>query len=111
MKFYFLILAIFAAFILGVAALQRLTPAARNLARMETMAQAFIKQHARDPSSLQYHGHELIQSSGSHFYLLDFTATNGLGGPTRERWTFEFDPATQSLVSVKPENAPLIKLR
>lgn len=61
------------------AAAQRATDPGRTLSDDEMIAcQVLLKQRARDPSSVQIHAR--TPTAGG---LIDFTATNGFGGPNR----------------------------
>lgn len=63
-------------------------------------AKTFIKSSIRDPSSVKYHEWKNFVTGDRHITTVDFTATNGLGGPSRERWTFSFDKGTGQLMNV-----------
>lgn len=110
MKFYLLVLGAFAILVLGALFLQKLSPSAQRIARMETMSREYILKQLRDPSSVKWNGDRLDISARGLFWHQDFTATNALGGPVRETWICEFDQDGTELRSVKPGDKPLVRL-
>lgn len=61
---------------------------------------SFIERSVRDPSTVKYNQWKNFTTSTNHITTVDFTATNGLGGPSRETWTFSFDKHSGQLQTV-----------
>jgi hypothetical protein len=60
-------------------------------------AKLFIEKAVRDPSSLKYNDWDTRVNGDNLSTSVDFTATNGFGGPARETWMFSFNRATGTL--------------
>ena len=65
-----------------------------------TEVKSFIERSVRDPSTVKYNQWKNFTTSTNHITTVDFTATNGLGGPSRETWTFSFDKHSGQLQTV-----------
>jgi len=63
-------------------------------------AKIFIEKAVRDPSSLKYNHWDTRVNEDNLATTVDFTATNGFGGPSRETWMFSYNRATGELKGV-----------
>lgn len=75
--------------------------AARNQAIKE--AKGFIERTVRNPSTVEYHHCANSTTGERHIIILDFTATNGDGRPSRQGWSFSFDKRSNKLLMVLAE--------
>jgi hypothetical protein len=75
--------------------------AARNQAIKE--AKGFIERTVRNPSTVEYHHCANSTTGQRHIIILDFTATNGDGRPSRQGWSFSFDKRSNKLLMVLAE--------
>ena len=60
----------------------------------------FIARSVRDPSAVKYNQWKNFTNDTNHITTVDFTATNGFGGPSRETWVFSFEKLTGKLQTV-----------
>lgn len=63
-------------------------------------AKRFIERTVRDPSAIKYNQWKNFTNAARHITTVDFTATNGFGGPSRETWVFSFDRLSGKLMYV-----------
>jgi hypothetical protein len=63
-------------------------------------AKKFIARSVRDPSSVKYNQWKNFTNDTNHITTVNFTATNGFGGPSRETWVFSFEKLTGKLQTV-----------
>lgn len=75
--------------------------AARNEAIKE--AKGFIERTLRNPSTVEYHHCANSTKDQRHIIIVDFTATNGDGRPSRQGWSFSFDKSSNKLLMVMAE--------
>lgn len=69
---------------------------------------AFIERSVRDPSSLKYN-HWSNRGSGQNLATtVDFTATNGFGGPSREIWLFQINRSSGEILEITDANSGVI---
>ena len=64
------------------------------------IAKTFIRAAVRDPSSLKFNTWSNKTFGSILKSQVDFTATNGFGGPVRERWSFTINQEAGKIVSV-----------
>lgn len=63
-------------------------------------AKKFIASSVRDPSAVKYNQWKNFTNDTRHITTVDFTATNGFGGPSRETWVFSFEKLSGKLQTV-----------
>lgn len=115
MKFYVILLGVFALFMGGVIVLNagRHTPPPQVTSPQDaqrdreaaalSQAQHVIKKLTRDPSAVKWNECVAWTKDAQINVSIDFTAPNGFGGPVRETWYFTTNEAGKLVSLLTPK--------